>query len=97
VREAEKSVQRVLLAGWVYFDDFLKGVLVSFADESPITLKKSGRSWKYVLPEYSEDQRSLVKATVLEWLFEIGVVSIGQHRGRECFKVTVFGQTLFGR
>lgn len=97
VREAEKCVQRVLLAGWVYFDDFVKGVLVCFADESPITLKKLGRTWKYTLPEYSPGQRSLIKATVLEWLFEIGVVSIGQHCGRECFKVTGFGQTLFGR
>lgn len=97
VREAEKSIQRVLYAGWVYFDDFLKGTLISFTDEPPIVLKKQGRVWRYALPEYSDLQNALVKATVLDWLFEVGVISIGHHRGRECFKVTAFGQTLFGR
>lgn len=97
VREAEKSVQRVLLAGWVYFDDFIRGVLVSLSEDSPIVLKKLGRTWKYALPEYTPEQTALIKATVLEWLFEIGAVAIGQHCGRVCFKVTSFGQTLFGR
>jgi hypothetical protein len=97
VREAEKSIQRVLQAGWVYFDDFIEGVLVNLSDDAPIVLKKIGRTWKYALPDYTPEQRNLIKATVFEWLFEIGVVSIGIHNGRECFKVTSFGQTLFGR
>ncbi len=97
VREAEKSIQRILLAGWVYFDDFAKGVLISFNEDAPVTLKKAGRTWKYALPEYTPEQANLVRATVMDWLFEVGVVAIGHHRGRECFKVTSFGQTLFGR
>jgi len=97
IREAEKSIIRVLDAGWVYFEDFLKGVLVPLSESSVITLKRVGKTWKYTLPEYTADEKSLIHATIFEWLFEIGVVSKGMHGGKECFYVTPFGQSLFGR
>jgi hypothetical protein len=97
LREAEKSIVRVLSCGWVYFDDFIRGVIVPLGEDSIIMLKRHGKSWKYSLPFYAEEELALIKATVLEWLFEIGVTAVGQHDGKECFCVTTFGQSLFGR
>jgi hypothetical protein len=96
IREAEKSIQRALHSGWVLFDDFIKGVLVPLNERTTITLKKTGKSWHYTLPEYTAEETLLIKATILEWLFEIGVVAIGTYENKDCFSVTPFGQSLFG-
>ncbi len=97
LREAEKSIIRVLNSGWVYFDDFTRGVIAPLGEDSIVMLKRHGKTWKYSLPTYAEEELALIKATVLEWLFEIGVTAVGQHNGKECFCVTAFGQSLFGR
>jgi DNA-binding Lrp family transcriptional regulator len=97
LREAEKSIVRVLNSGWVYFDDFIRGVIVPLGEQSVVMLKRQGKIWKYTLPTYSEEELALIKATVLDWLFEIGVTAVGTHNGKECFCVTSFGQSLFGR
>lgn len=97
VREAEKSIIRVLQSGWVYFDDFVRGVILPLSEDSIVMLKKQGKTWKYNLPVYSEDELALIKATVLEWLFEIGVTAVGTLDSKDCFCVTAFGQSLFGR
>ncbi len=97
LREAEKSILRVLSLGWVYFDDFIKGVIAPLGEDSIVTLKRQGKTWKYAMPTYTEEELALIKATVLEWLFELGVTAIGEHHGKECFCVTSFGQSLFGR
>lgn len=97
LRESEKSIIRVLNSGWIYFDDFIKGVIAPLGENSFIMLKRQGKNWKYCLPSYGEEELALIKATVLEWLFEIGVTAIGEHNGKEVFCVTPFGQSLFGR
>ncbi len=96
VREAEKSIQRVLSAGWVKLEDVLKGALVSFTDEPAVALKKLGRHWKYARPDYTEDQLKLIRATLGDWLFETGVIALGKWNNELCLKVTDFGHTLFG-
>jgi len=96
IREAEKSITRVIHSEWVFFDDFIKGVIVPLGDHPPVSLKKSGKYWKYVRPEYSSDERQLIHAVVFEWLFEAGITAIGTYQGKECFMVTPFGQSLFG-
>ena len=95
VREAEKSVKRVLHGQWVYFDDFLKGVIVPLSEQSVIMLKKFGKQWKYTLPVYSEEEKLLLKAVIFEWLYEFGMVTIGSCRGKDCFAVTPFGRFFF--
>jgi hypothetical protein len=97
LREAEKSILRVLDLGWVYFDDFLNGVIVPLGEDSIIMLKKQGKTWKYTLPAYAEEELALIRSTVLEWLFEMGVTAVGKHNGKDCFCVTAFGQSLFSR
>ena len=95
VREIEKSLACVVHQGWVEFEDFLRSVTASIRKESKITLRKQGKTWKYTLPVYTEEELSLIKQTILEWLFEAGLVSLGQHQSKTYFRVTPFGQSLF--
>lgn len=95
MREAEKSIERVVSSGWVYFDEFIKGVHVPLAPNSNVALKKTGKQWKYQLPSYTPEEISFIKATIFEILFEAGIVATGTHKGRDCFCVTTFGQSLF--
>lgn len=95
IREAEKSVRRVLHQKWVLFDDFFQGVQVSLSEESVISLKKIGKHYAYVLPTYTQDEKNLLKATLFEWLFEAGMVAIGSYQNKDCFAVTAFGCLCF--
>lgn len=97
IREAEKSITRVLDKGWVFFEDFLKGCVAALKEESVISLKRRGRNWKYALPVYSEKEQEFLYATIFEWLFEAGLVQTGSFDGKDCFRVTSLGCTLFGR
>lgn len=95
VREAEKAIKRVLHGYWVYFDDFLKGILVPLSEQSVVTLRRFGKQWKYVLPRYSEEEKALFKAIIFEWLYEFGMVTIGKCQGKDCFAVTQWGRFFF--
>ena len=95
IREVERAVKRVLHGKWVYFDDFLKGVLVQFDNDSQIVLKRTGKTWRYTLPGYDENQQTLIRATLFEWLFETGMVATGTLNGRECLSATPFGRFFF--
>jgi hypothetical protein len=95
VREAEKAIKRALHSGWIFFDDFLKGVLVSLSEESVVMLKKTGKQWRYTLPVYSDHEKALLKAVLLEWLFETGMTVPGECEGKDCFTVTAFGKFFF--
>jgi hypothetical protein len=96
IREAEKSITRVLHSGWLNFDEFLKGVTVSLSEQSVIHLKKTGRSWHYTLPHYTGDEKALIKAVIFEWLYEAGITMTTTDEGADYFAVTPFGQSLFG-
>lgn len=95
VREAEKSIRRVLHGQWVYFDDFLKGVFIPLHESATIYLRRFGKQWKYLLPSYTVEEKAILKATIFDWLYEKGMVAIGTCRDRECFKVTPFGRFFF--
>lgn len=95
IREIEKTVNTVLNLGWIEFEDFMKSMLAPLSKDSRITLKKAGRGWKYTLPVYSEQEYLLIRQTILEWLFEAGLVSIGFSESKTYFRVTPFGQMIF--
>lgn len=95
IREAEKSIRRVLHGGWVLFDDFLKGVHVSLSEESAVMFKRMGKQYKYALPIYGENEKKLLRATIFEWLLETGMVATGVSQGQDCFSVTPFGRFCF--
>ncbi|MBS0629141.1 MAG: hypothetical protein JSS30_02820 [Verrucomicrobia bacterium] len=96
VREAEKSVARVVNAGWVYMDEFIKGIFIPLKESHHITLKKLGRNWKYQLPEYTEIEVDFFQAVISRSLFEAGITALGTKDGRDCFCLTPFGHTIFG-
>ena len=95
LREAERSIKRVLHGEWVFFDEFLRGVIVPLNEESTVMLKKSGKQWKYSLPSFSDDEKALFKAALFNWLFECGMIVSGVLNGRECFATTSFGRCFF--
>ncbi len=96
LREAEKSIGRVVYSGWIYFEDFLKGTIVPLSDQSIVSLKKVGKAWKYTLPSYTDEEKAILKMIIFDWFFEVGITAIGTHEDKECFTVTAFGQSLFG-
>lgn len=95
IREAEKAVKRVLHGEWVYVDDFIRSSLVPLNEQSVIALKRLGKQWKYALPVYSEEEKTLLRAVIFEWLYEFGMVQVGMCRGKECFALTSFGRFFF--
>lgn len=95
VREIEKTMTPVIHLDWLCFEDFMKSIAAPLSKDNKIMLKKVGKGWKYVLPTYTEEEARLIKKTILEWLFEAGLVSIGYCDEKPCFRVTPFGQTIF--
>jgi hypothetical protein len=95
VRDAEKSLTRVAQSGWVFVDEFLKGIFIPLKEEHQIKLVCHGRTWKYQLPQYTNEELSFFKAVIQDWLFEVGITILGTVNGRECFRLSPLGQDLF--
>lgn len=95
IHEAEKTIKRVEDGSWIYLEDLIKGSLACFDEQSTITLRKIGKNWRYNLPQHSAEQKMLIQATLVEWLFEAGMVSLGRVDGQDCFRVTPFGRCFF--
>ena len=95
IREAEKSIIRVIDEGWIYFDDFIQGVTISLSGQSCIQLKKKGNTWHYEIPHYTEMEENYIKKTIFEWLFEVGITTKICYKNKDYFRVTAFGKKLF--
>lgn len=95
VREAEKTVKRVLHGNWVLFEDFFQGVNPLFRDEHAITLKKGKKEWSYELPVYTAEEKEAVFNAIFSWLKEVGMAATGSFAGQPCFRLTEFGQFFF--
>ncbi len=95
IRDAEKSLQRVMHGGWILFDHFIQGAVVPLNVDSIATLKKGGNHWKYTLPVYSEAEKKMIHTAIFTTLFEGGMVEIGTCEGKDCFAVTPFGRLFF--
>ena len=96
IHEIEKTISRIIDSEWVFLEDFLSGIIAPISDNSKMILKKTGRYWKYTLPDYSEEEINLFKTVIYEWLFEAGVIATGSYNGRECLRITPLGQSMFG-
>ncbi|HSX03433.1 MAG TPA: hypothetical protein VLG76_01755, partial [Rhabdochlamydiaceae bacterium] len=88
LREAEKSISRVASAGWIYFDEFMSGTTCCLNDTQAVMLKRTGKSWKYSLPSYSDEEKLFLKTVIFDYLFEVGITAVGTHQGKDCFCVT---------
>lgn len=97
VRAAEKNVKAVLAAGWIYFDDFVRGVVTPLGDAEPITLKRIARNrWKYLFPSHTEQEVAVFRHSIFERLYQVGIVATGMHSNKACFCVTPFGRIALG-
>jgi|GEM_PF-3150523 len=88
----EKGLHRVLRSGWVYVDDFLNGFFGVLGSKEKLSLKNRGKKWGYFLPEYTDEEKAVIRKTLTERLFEAGFVALGEHQGKQCFCVTNFGR-----
>lgn len=95
IREAEKCVARAVDLGWIDLDYFLEGIFIPLREHHPIQLVRHGRTWKYQIPQYSEEELNFFRAIVQNWLFELGITATGSCNGRDCFTLTPLGQDLF--
>ncbi|MDN3507492.1 MAG: hypothetical protein P0S94_01070 [Simkaniaceae bacterium] len=96
IHEIEKALPTLFDKGWIYYDDFFAGLTIPLSEESRVTLKKVGRYWRYTLPNYSDQEQTLIRKVILEWLFEAGIVAIATHNGKQAFRVTALGEKIFG-
>ncbi len=95
VMEIEKSMHSVVGLEWVYFDDFIKNSSIILNDSDKISLRRCGKLFAYMAPQHDDLQKQFIKYTVLEWFFESGIVQIGTHNDKQCFKLTSLGSNLF--
>jgi hypothetical protein len=91
--QVERNLKRIIHAGWVYLEDFIRGFTGGLHQQEQVTLKNKGKRWKYVLPTYSEEDIRLIEKNLCENLFEAGIVAIGWHHGKTCLALTPFGKT----
>lgn len=96
IHEIEKSISRIIDSGWVLLDEFLSGVIAPISENSKMSLKKTGRYWKYSLPDYSEGELKLIRQVIHQWLFEGGIIATGTYNGKDCLRITPLGQSMFG-
>lgn len=96
IHEIEKNLSRIIGSDWVFLEDFLKGVIAPISEKSKMTLKKTGKYWKYTPPDYSEKEQELIRKVIYEWLFEAGMISRGFFEEKECLRITPFGTSMFG-
>ena len=94
IRELERSLKPSVHAGWVYFDDFIKGAIIPFRDYPGIHLDRKGKTWTYQLPNYLDSENDWIHGMIFHWFCELGMLQTGTHEGKDCFCVTSFGQTF---
>lgn len=96
IREVEKSLKSVIHYGWVYLDDFVKGVTAAIGNCKPVTLTSKGKRWSYATPTYSKEELLFIKKTICGHLFECGMIAAGSDNNKDVFCVTPFGKTFLG-
>ncbi len=94
LREVERALSRAIDLKWVLFEDFMHGVSAPVRGAEEVVLKKIGRQWEYVRPQYSPEQIAFIRASIFERFFEAGFVMVGSHDGRDCFAITPFGKAM---
>lgn len=92
MREIERSLKTLLNQDWVYSEDFLSNSLICLDETVHLALKKQGRSWNYHIPNYSEEERAFIFASLYGRFTELGLIEIGQSDGQDCFHLSSYGK-----
>jgi predicted transcriptional regulator len=91
-REIEKSLRSLAHKGWVYFDDFNKGMTAAIGKHATVALAQRGKKWRYALPQYDEDEKHLIYELIYQYFYYTAFVATGTHQGRPCLKLTPYGR-----
>lgn len=94
IRELEVSIRDIGNA-WIMIDDFIKGLTFGLAGRNSVILQNKGKQWRYVLPEYNEEDIQFIR-DFIDVLFNAGIVLMGQYKKVDCFKVSAFGHMILG-
>lgn len=95
IREAEKSIISAIDAGWLFFDDFIKGLSSPITNNHQIVITHLKSFYNYSIPVYTKDEIKFFKKIIFQRLFEVGIIDVGSLDGKDCFSVTKFGKSLF--
>lgn len=95
IREVERCLKRVTHQGWIYLEEFLEGATPQLDSTDPIALVKKGKRWRYSFPDYTANDYRFMQAVLVEGLFAAGLIALGTHQGKQCFRVTPFGRLSF--
>lgn len=95
LREVEKCLAPLSKLGWVDLELFLEGIAAPINDHSPIRLEKVGKRWKYVIPNYSSEEKEFIRMLIEEWFFECGIIKKVQHQQRRYICLSDLGEELF--
>lgn len=95
-RETERSLKLLAKQGWVYFDDYVKGMTSGIGSTDSVVLQNKGKKWRYTIPSYSDEELNFIKNVLFTGLFDAGLIATGTHQGKLCFSLTPFGHVVFG-
>lgn len=96
VYEIEKAMRTIPEESWILLDDFISSMICPIGKQEPVSLQRIGKKWRYVLPVYSEKERSFIKMVICELLNQVGITTVGLASDKVCFKITPFGRVALG-
>jgi hypothetical protein len=97
LREIEKNLSQFTKAGWILFDDFIKACTACIGTQQEVMLKKSGKTWEYCLPNYTQSEITFIEEMIFGRLAEAGTVEAGSLDNKRCFRVTQFGHKILSK
>ncbi len=92
--DIQKSLSCLTSLNWINFKDFMKIAIIPLSEEKQVSLKKTGKTWSYALPQYTPQEEEFIQYIICEWLFESGVTQIGSAGGKPMFRLTTLGKTI---
>lgn len=95
LREMEKSLKNLIDAGWICFEDYLSHSLVCLNEQCHLVLKKQGKSWKYLVPVYTEEEKAFILGSLYGRFRDLGLIEIGYFQEKDYFKISQQGKAYF--
>lgn len=91
LKAIEKGISHLPMMQWIDLAAFLEKAPICLGEDTKIQLKKWGKHWSFVIPTYTEEEKAWIQSTIMEKLFESGIVSIGFQDAKPFFRITSFG------
>jgi hypothetical protein len=95
-RDIERELRAVMGKGWIPLESFIQSLTISLGNAAPVTLKQTGKRWRYEIPQYAETDLAAIRWVLWQRLFEAGMVNTGMQGNVACFCMLPFGQMTLG-